>query len=138
MRHILYNLSFVILSASLATTVVSGLSTKTSNNKNNSHHHHHISSRRNWIGKLVIAASATTSTLCITNNNNPAIAQEVKELPIDLRKYTALAPLGDASASTGNKLTGLSMESIASRLSHDLVDGATGKGGYFISGEPLI
>ena len=67
------------------------------------------------------------------------MAQELKELPIDLRKYTALAPLGkDANTSTGNKLTGLSMESIASRLSNDLVNGSTGKGGYFISGMQLI
>lgn len=135
MRRLFNNVSSVILSASLATTVVSGLSIKTSNNK--SHHHNiSISSRRNWIGKLV----SSTTSLCITNNNNPALAQEIQELPINLRKYTALAPLGgDASTSTtgGNKkLTGLSMERIASRLSHDLVEGSTGKGGYFISGKP--
>ena len=125
MRRLYQNVSFIFLSASLAAKV-SGLSTKVSNNNNNSHH---LTPRRNWIGKLVTAASAT-STLCITS---PAVAQqEVQELPIDLRRYTALAPLGDANASTGNKLTGLSMDSIASRLSHDLVDGSTGKGGYFI------
>lgn len=130
MRRLLYNLPFIILSASLATKVVSGLSTKASNNNS---HHHAISTRRNWIGKLVRVSA--TSTLCITQ---PVKAQEVQELPIDLRKYTALAPLGDASTSTGSKLTGLSMERIASRLSHDLVAGSTGKGGYFISGKPLI
>eukprot|EP00984_Skeletonema_dohrnii_P038539 scaffold41882_cov183-Skeletonema_dohrnii-CCMP3373.AAC.1 len=125
------NLSFVFFSASLAAKV-SGLSTKVSNNNSS----HHLTSRRNWIGKLVTAASAT-STLYITNPPSPAVAQqEVQELPIDLRRYTALAPLGDANTSTGNKLTGLSMESIASRLSHDLVDGSTGKGGYFISDVP--
>mmetsp|Transcript_16768 Transcript_16768/g.25459 ORF Transcript_16768/g.25459 Transcript_16768/m.25459 type:complete len:238 (-) Transcript_16768:576-1289(-) len=124
MRRLYQNLSLVFFSASLAAKV-SGLSTKVSNNNSNSHH---LTSRRNWIGKLVTAASAT-STLCITS---PAVAQqEVQELP----RYTALAPLGDANTSTGNKLTGLSMDSIASRLSHDLVDGSTGKGGYFISGD---
>lgn len=121
--------SFALMSASLATTAVSGLSTKASNNS-----HHLLSSRRSWIGKLVSA----TSTLCITNPPSSAVAQELTELPIDLRKYTALAPLGDANTSTGNKLTGLSMESIASRLSNDLVNGSTGKGGYFISGMRLI
>lgn len=135
MRRLFYNFSFfVILSASLATKVVfvSGLSTKASNN--NSHHHTIILSRRNWLGNLVVVSS-TSSTLCITKQE-PAVAQEVQELPIDLRKYTALAPLGDASTSTGSKkLTGLSMEGIASRLSHDLVEGSTGKGGYFISGK---
>ena len=123
MRRLYQNVSFIFLSASLAAKV-SGLSTKVSNNNSS----HHLTSRRNWIGKLVTAASAT-STLCITS---PAVAQEVQELPIDLRRYTALAPLGDANTYTGNKLTGLSMDSIASRLSHDLVDGSTGKGGYFI------
>lgn len=131
MRRLLYNLPFIILSASLATKVVSGLSTKASNNNS---HHHAISTRRNWIEKLVRVSA--TSTLCITQPVEAA--QEVQELPIDLRKYTALAPLGDASTSTGSKLTGLSMERIASRLSHDLVAGSTGKGGYFISGKPLI
>jgi len=127
------NLSFLFMSASLAAKV-SGLSTKVSNNNSS---HHLFSSRRNWIGKLVTAASAT-STLYTTNPPSPAVAQqEVQELPINLRRYTALAPLGDANTSTGNKLTGLSMDSIASRLSHDLVDGSTGKGGYFISGMRL-
>mmetsp|Transcript_16256 Transcript_16256/g.32854 ORF Transcript_16256/g.32854 Transcript_16256/m.32854 type:complete len:242 (+) Transcript_16256:182-907(+) len=128
MRRLYQNVSFIFLSASLAAKV-SGLSAKVSNNNNNSHH---LTSRRNWIGKLVTAASATYTT----NPPSPAVAQQVvQELPIDLRRYTALAPLGDANTSTGNKLTGLSMDSIASRLSHDLVDGSTGKGGYFISGD---
>ena len=125
----------IILSAYLlaTTTVVSGLSTK--------QRHHLLSSRRGWIGKFI--STATTSTLCITTNHPAVAVQEVKELPINVRKYTALAPLGGGTITTtsGNnnkKLTGLSMESIASKLSNDLVDGSTGKGGYFISGMRLI
>jgi len=55
-------------------------------------------------------------------------------LPDDLKQFTALAPLG-VPTSTGSKLTGLSLSELASRLSHDLVEGSNGEGGYFISGD---
>jgi hypothetical protein len=131
MHRLFWKLSFVLLSGgSLLAATVSGLSTKVSNNI-----HHHHSSRRNWIGKVVISSSAAFTLCNIANPPSPATAaaQEVEELPSELRKFTALAPLGEAT-STGNKLIGLSLEDIASRLSHDLVEGCTGKGGYFISG----
>jgi len=152
MRRLLKNLSFILLSllisATLAATVVVALvyPPKVSNTIN----HRHLSSRRNWIEESLVVPSAAAFTLCpiiIVNPPSPATAaqedDEVEvggssnivghELPNDLRKFTALAPLGDAT-STGSKLIGLSLEDIASRLSHDLVEGCTGKGGYFISG----
>ena len=52
----------------------------------------------------------------------------------DLRKYSALAPLGDATA-VGKKRTGLSLDELAATLKRDLTVGATGKGGYFVSGD---
>lgn len=116
-----------------------GLSLPKSNHSGSSYY---SSSRRKWISQQV---GATTTLLGIAqiivgNNNNPssyASAAEVEELPKELRKFTALAPLGDAATATKaieNKLTGLSLDDIATKLSHDLVDGSTGKGGYFISG----
>ena len=87
------------------------------------------------------SARGSATTQLQINNINPsyASAAEVKELPRELRKFTALAPLGDnaptaTKAALENKLTGLSLKDIATKLSHDLVDGSTGKGGYFISG----
>lgn len=38
-------------------------------------------------------------------------------------------------STTRIKLTGLSLSEIATQLSHDLLDGSSGKGGYFISGD---
>ena len=90
-----------------------------------------ICSRRNWIIKGVVSSSA----FLFDATCNPSDAKAaVESLPTDLRKYTALAPLGDPT-STGTKQVGLSLTEIASRLSHDLVQGSTGKGGYFVSGD---
>ncbi len=119
-----------------------GLSLPTSNHSVSSYY---SSSRRKWIRQH----GAALLSLQIVNNNNPSSASaappsllvsqlEVEELPRELRKFTALAPLGDDTATATkaleNKLTGLSLEDIATKLSHDLVDGSTGKGGYFVSG----
>ena len=120
----------VVLTASLAATCTA-LSTNTPNN------HNQISSRRSWLAKGFVSASSSAATLSLLGGvavaNPPAAIAEIDALPSDLRKFTALAPLGDAT-STGNKLNGLSLDEIAARLSRDLVDGSTGKGGYFISG----
>ena len=88
------------------------------------------STRRSWIIKSLVSTSITLGP------SSPCVASDevVATLPRDLRQYTALAPLGTPT-STGDKLTGLSLNEIASRLSHDLVDGANGRGGYFISGD---
>lgn len=52
------------------------------------------------------------------------------------RKYTALAPLGAADAKVGGrKRTGMALEDLAKVLARDVAAGATGKGGYFISGD---
>ena len=68
----------------LSIAAVSGLSLDISKNS------HHVLSRRNLIGKFTTAA---TASCCIVNPQSPAVAQ-VEELPTDLRKFTALAPLG--------------------------------------------
>ena len=90
-----------------------------------------MSTRRSWIVKSLVSTSITLGV-----PSSPSIASDevVATLPRDLRQYTALAPLGTPT-STGDKVTGLSLNEIASRLSHDLVDGANGRGGYFISGD---
>lgn len=63
----------------------------------------------------------------------------VDELPSALRDYTKLAPLGPKettnTASAIEKAIGLGPDEMARRLANDLVNGATGKGGYFISGD---
>ena len=89
------------------------------------------STRRSWIVKSLVSTSITLGV-----PSSPSIASDevIATLPRDLRQYTALAPLGTPT-STGDKKTGLSLNEIASRLSHDLVDGANGRGGYFISGD---
>ena len=52
------------------------------------------------------------------------------------RQYTALAPLGSASAKIGlGKRTGLSLEALAGILEHDVTAGATDRGSYFITGD---
>lgn len=89
----------------------------------------HTTSRRDWITKSI------TSSILICSELSPSSADaDVDVLPSKLRQFTALAPLGDPM-STGTKTPGLSLADLASRLSHDLVDGSSGKGGYFISGD---
>ncbi|KAL7536215.1 hypothetical protein ACHAWF_005398 [Thalassiosira exigua] len=87
-------------------------------------------SRRGWMAKSL----ASTSAALLDALRPPSAVAEADGLPSDLKKYTVLAPLG-APSSTGSKLSGLSLAEIASRLSRDLVEGSTGKGGYFISGD---
>jgi hypothetical protein len=56
------------------------------------------------------------------------------ELPLQLRDFTRLAPLGPATQSF-SKTTGLSLDDLARRLNHDLIEGSTGEGGYILSGD---
>jgi len=57
-----------------------------------------------------------------------------KSAAADLRKYSALAPLG-APTSTGEKSNGQSIFSLATALTNDLLYGHTGLGPYFLSGD---
>lgn len=64
----------------------------------------------------------------------PSQARAEGELPLQLRDFTRLAPLGPASQ-TFDKTTGLSLQALAVRLQHDLLQGAQGKGCYVLSGD---
>jgi hypothetical protein len=64
----------------------------------------------------------------------PSNARAEGELPRQLRDFTRLAPLGPATQSF-RKTKGLSLEELARRLQHDLLEGANGEGGYIISGD---
>ena len=94
------------------------------------------STRRSWLAKCLIPTSSSAFLLLVNCPSSSATAaiNNVNELPSKLKQYTSLAPLGP-NTSTGIKLTGLSLSEIATQLAHDLVDGSTGKGGYFISGD---
>ena len=94
------------------------------------------STRRSWLAKCLIPTSSSAFLLLVNCPSSSATADinNVNELPSKLKQYTALAPLGP-NTSTGIKLTGLSLSEIATQLAHDLVDGSSGKGGYFISGD---
>jgi hypothetical protein len=89
-----------------------------------------MSSRRNWFSQtannavVVIAGALSVPPDACAND----------ELPSIIRGYTVLAPLGKPET-TSQKTTGLSLVDLASRLTRDLTDGATGQGGYFLSGD---
>ena len=94
------------------------------------------STRRRWMAKGVGIVSGGASFLSVLDFANPGEAvAEIEALPSGLRQYTALAPLGSPAAATGDKLTGLSLTEIATRLSNDLSNGAKGEGGYFVTGD---
>lgn len=116
----------VALAASFPATCTA-LSAKTASNRPSSNQ---PSSRRNWLAKSASAASAVAFFGASTPS---AAVADAGSLPEDLKRFTALAPLG-SPVSVGGKLTGLSLSDIAARLSRDLVEGSTGKGGYFVSG----
>lgn len=69
----------------------------------------------------------------IVGGNFGSSARAADELPEFLRPYTNLAPLGIPKSTI--KTTGMSLQEIADRLSRDLTVGASGKGGYFLSGD---
>jgi len=87
------------------------------------------SSRRQWFANGVVASGILTFDAAA-----PSSASAIDELPSQLRRYTALAPLGPPST-TGAKITGLPLADIAARLTRDLTQGANGRGGYFVSGD---
>ena len=75
------------------------------------------------------AAGLVSSVTGWTSQADAAIA----ELPLFVRPYTNLAPLG--SPETTLKSIGLSLDDLKIRLERDLVFGAKGNGGYFITGD---
>jgi hypothetical protein len=83
------------------------------------------SSRRTWLKR-------TFQGILIGTTINSANAQD--ELPLFLRDFTALAPLG-TPLEESNKSLGLSLAELATRLTRDLTEGATGQGGYFLTGD---
>jgi hypothetical protein len=89
-------------------------------------------SRRSWltqaVGGILVASSSSSSS--------PAVAVTPDELPSFLREYTALAPLGTKQPQFGAaKTLGLSLDELAARLTQALTHGATGQGGYFLTGD---
>lgn len=54
---------------------------------------------------------------------------------LDLRKYTALAPLGNAGHFGGEKRTGLRLAELAEILKRDVTSGASGRGSYLLTGD---
>ncbi|VEU39684.1 unnamed protein product [Pseudo-nitzschia multistriata] len=103
--------------------------------------------RRHWLRTTAISMVSVCSSGLVDAPFLPKesfnVASAVDELPSVLRDYTKLAPLGPAgtnnpkatSTTTTTKTIGLDPDEMARRLSHDLLVGATNKGGYFVSGD---
>ena len=87
-----------------------------------------LPTRRAVIERLLQSAPAAATLSTSLSHTEAAVAAP------DLRKYSALAPLGDVTT-VGKKRTGLSLDELAATLKRDLTVGATGKGGYFVSGD---
>ena len=99
------------------------------------HYGDDTNSRRAWLRNAM--AMAVVSGL-----SRPSSASAADELPSFLRDYTKLAPLGQPNNNESNininsssKTTGLTPDEMARRLAIDLVEGAHGRGGYFLSGD---
>ena len=86
----------------------------------------HSSGRRRWIQNTILVAGLGLG---------PTTGFATDVLPPTLRDYTKLAPLGPKESSIESKSTSLTPEEIAQRLTNDLIDGATNKGGYFLTGD---
>lgn len=97
------------------------------------------SSRRLWFGNTAATMASILSHGSSSMAVETTITGDVDVLPSALRDYTKLAPLGPKettnTASAIRKAIGLAPDAMARRLANDLVNGATGKGGYFISGD---
>eukprot|EP00978_Attheya_sp_CCMP212_P047312 scaffold421304_cov54-Attheya_sp.AAC.1 len=103
--------------------------------------------RREWIRHSFAAGGCgiVTGALVVgVPESSQAASSAAEELPMFLRPWTKLAPLGPAeitnqqhpsTAAAASKTIGLSLEEIADRLARDLTLGATGKGGYFLTGD---
>lgn len=97
-------------------------------------------SRREWCSKAFIIGSGLPA-LIVGAPAKRSGAAEIDELPMNLRDFTKLAPLGSPARQQGQeeeeevKETNLSLSEIAAILTRDLTVGATGKGGYIVSGD---
>ncbi len=90
-----------------------------------------MGSRRSWFQTTIVAAAGLGSVPM----TSVAAEQQTKDvLPLALRDYTKLAPLGPKQGNF-QKSMNLSPDEIAQRLTKDLSEGATGKGGYFLTGD---
>jgi hypothetical protein len=83
-------------------------------------------SRRHWCANL-ICSTVGASIL-------PGSARSAEELPLSLRDFTKLAPLGKFERSS-EKTYNLSLDELARRLQNDLLSGASGQGGYILTGD---
>jgi hypothetical protein len=93
------------------------------------------SSRREWVKQQVLAFGATVT---VTPWASASAAESSNELPLVLRDFTKLAPLGnkyESHSSRDGKTLHLPLQELASRLAEDLTAGHTGHGGYLISGD---
>jgi hypothetical protein len=105
-------------------------------------------SRRHWIQSLIASSSSIAlvgnifppEAACSASNNNHNHNNNNSnnnELPLALRDFTKLAPLGKAQVSS-TKTYNLSLHDLAARLQHDLLLGATSNQpnqGYILTGD---
>ena len=90
------------------------------------------STRRTWINRAYLGL--TTSVIPLISTSAAATDSPRDELPLFLRDYTKLAPLGKKKVSSG-KTRGSSLSYLVGRLTRDLIDGSNGRGGYFLTGD---
>lgn len=98
-----------------------------------------VTSRRAWLAQIVPTESAWRTAAAVgvaATIASPFAAQafDGQELPLVWRDFTKLALLGP-SETTSIKSYHLSLQDLCHRLTQDLTVGATGKGGYVISGD---
>jgi hypothetical protein len=96
-----------------------------------------VVSRRKWLLSQVVVAGGSCGWLAGSSSSFAATENPNNELPLFLRDYTKLAPLGRANGgkSSSDKTLGLSLDELTARLTKDLTLGATGQGGYFLTGD---
>ena len=115
-------------------------------NNTNANTYNTTSSRRKWIQNTMAASTTALASIGLPRASMAATNENIDVLPSSLREYTKLAPLGpkrNNKNKTNNfqnqkqqKQTDLvSVEEMVRRLSKDLVEGAHGRGGYFLTGD---
>ncbi|CAB9497583.1 Uncharacterized conserved protein (DUF2358) [Seminavis robusta] len=83
---------------------------------------------------FIAGATVATPSACVATYYEPSTT--TNELPLALRDFTKLAPLGKEKTIDGDgKTLNLSLTELAKRLEEDLSQGHTGQGGYFISAD---
>ena len=108
-----------------------------------------LTNRRAYLKNILVSSSGgmlsgliASPPVVVASSNGSGIEKNVQatntqpELPLQLRPFTKLAPLGKAEVGSGiPKTKNLSLTEIAKRLEHSILYGATGKGGYFLTGD---